>query len=112
VVPSCVLGKCFSHNYKADVCVRKSQNISATMKIELLSSAGYRLRGFDAEIAVPITGTSGVALPARWANSGNIASTPAVQELPKAGEVMLRAHITGGAKLYAINLVGCVGSSR
>ena len=107
MTPSCVLGKCYSHNYKADVCVRKSQNISATIKIELLSSAGYKLRGFDAETSVPISGTTGVALPVSWRNPDNIASTAAVWQLPKVSEVMLRAHLVGGAKLYAVNLVGC-----
>ena len=118
------------------------KNVSASLRIELLSSAGYRLRGYDAASAVPITAVSGVALPAKWstANTANTAAASTaegsassrnddgddddddngeggpttvvlklgqVEEEGGGGEVMVRAHLTGGAKLYAINLHGC-----
>lgn len=111
VAPSCVAGTCFSHNYKADVCVRNVSAGPGTAKIELLSSAGYKLRGYDAASAVAISGVSGVAVPVKWAadHSDNSSS---MRTLPKADEVMFRVHLTAGAKLYAINLVGCDAENR
>ena len=82
----------------AETLSRAAPNITATVRIELLSSAGYKLRGYDAASAVPLSGVSGVALPAAWAGTA---------ALPTDGEVMVRAHLTAGAKLYAINLHGC-----
>lgn len=87
------------------------RNEPASIKIELLSNAGYKLRGYDTASAMTITGVSGVAVPVRWADArnGNSSATEALQTLPRTGEVMLRAHLTAGAKLYAINLVSCDG---
>ena len=65
-----------------------------SVRIELLSSSGYALRGYEAASALPIAGLSGVSLPVRWNGSS--------AELPP--EVIIRAHLAAGAKLYAINL--------
>ena len=95
--PICDLrGICFSPVYRADVCVRTvaAQPVVPAVRIELLSSGGYALRGYEAASAVPVAGVSGVSLPVRWNGSS--------AELPP--EVIIRAHLTAGAKLYAINL--------
>jgi hypothetical protein len=65
------------------------KNVSASLRIELLSSAGYRLRGYDAASAVPITAVSGVALPAKW-STANTANTAAASTAHAEGSASSR----------------------
>eukprot|EP00947_MAST-08B_sp_MAST-8B-sp1_P000125 g125.t1 len=78
-------------------------NGGGTVTIEILDARGYRMRGFSQATATVIPAdVNDVAAPVTWKGGAT------VDKLPKAADgYSLRIHVTGGAKVYAVSLVGC-----
>ena len=93
----------------ANVNASGSSETPASFKLELLSETGYRVDGFSAANASAIV-SNGLALPCTW-GAGGVSKPPSGVVDPASRKVqrrfMLRAHLVGGAKIYALNLHAC-----
>ena len=82
--------------------VRITANVDTTgtgssLKVEILTAAGYGLDGYTKAHATTIAGMSDTNITIGWA-------TKQLPLLDVQATVIIRAHLTGNAKLYAINL--------
>ena len=68
---------------------------AGSLRVELLNASGLRVRGFDRDAAVPITGDD-LRHVVRWENR-------TLADLP-GGDYMLRVHLDR-ASLFAVNLI-------
>ena len=71
---------------------------SSSVLIEILDEYGYRVRGFEKNLFVPITTNQGNGL-AKW----NVSSIE--MDLKQPNMYSIRIHLLGGAKVYAVTLV-------
>ena len=72
----------------------------STVAVELMS-AGYGIDGFSKANATAIgAGVSDIAAPLSWGGAGKLPLPAALAS----GGVMLRAHLTGSARIYAFTL--------
>ena len=72
---------------------------SASLKLELLSHKGYVIDGYSKAKAISLEQVSDTDVPVTWDTEH--ARFPQGYK----GEVIVRAHFIGAAKLYAINLM-------
>jgi len=72
---------------------------SASLKLELLSHTGYVIDGYSQAKAISLQQVSDTDVPVTWDTEH--ARFPQGYK----GEIIIRAHFLGAAKLYAINLM-------
>ena len=74
----------------------------SSLRVELMSKQGYVIDGFSKANATALAGVSAIDAPLAWAAGALPLSDPALRSA-----VMLRAHLLGGARLFAFGLRAC-----